>query len=316
MPRSNRWAPLHGDAAVMKISAVINAEAGTMRSLSRGDVRTLLDNGFTSSRHELASVVFAAPDELDDALNDAIENADGVLVGGGDGTISSAAATVRKAGKTLGILPLGTFNLFARSFGIPLEPEQAIASLARSTRGQVDVGDLNSRLFLHHVTFGLHPDLVRLRNESADSTTRAEKMLASASAWWEAVRSPAMVSASITTDQGCKRIRSPLVVVANNRFSEQIGVPAPENPSEGTLAIYTCQAETTAELIEFSVSAALGNWTSGPRLDVDTGERVSITAEEGGAEVSMDGELERFENPFDFRSIHKGLDILIPARPA
>ncbi len=300
----------------MKVSAVINAEAGTMRSLSRGDVRALLDTGFTSSQHELVSTAFASPDELDDALKDALETADGVLVGGGDGTISNAAATVRKAGKTLGILPLGTFNLFARSFGIPLELEHAIGAIARSTPGQVDVGDLNSRLFLHHVTFGLHPDLVRLRNESADSATRAEKMLASAGAWWEAVRAPAMVSASITTDQGCKRVRSPLVVVANNRFSEQIGVPAPENPSEGKLAIYTCQAETTAELIEFSVSAALGNWSSGPRLDVDMGERVSITAEEGGAEVSIDGELERFENPFDFMSIHKGLNVLIPARPA
>ena len=47
---------------------------------------------------------------------------DKVVVGaGGDGTIDAIASAIVGTDKILAVLPLGTFNLFARRIGIPLE---------------------------------------------------------------------------------------------------------------------------------------------------------------------------------------------------
>ena len=75
------------------------------------------------------------------------EAADGeaevIVAGGGDGTISTVAAEVAKAGKTLGVLPLGTLNNFSKDLGIPQDFAGAVKTIAtgnvkidRSRRGQ------------------------------------------------------------------------------------------------------------------------------------------------------------------------------------
>ena len=68
------------------------------------------------------------------------------MVGGGDGTISFAAAAAARCGKTLGILPLGTMNLFARSLGMPLEMRAAAEAIAAGEKVAVDIGEVNGRL--------------------------------------------------------------------------------------------------------------------------------------------------------------------------
>ena len=48
-------------------------------------------------------------------------DADVVVVGGGDGTVATAAGKlIGRTDKALGILPLGTLNLYAKDLGIPL----------------------------------------------------------------------------------------------------------------------------------------------------------------------------------------------------
>ena len=43
-----------------------------------------------------------------------------VVAGGGDGTIGSVASALADTDATLGVLPLGTLNHFAKDLGIPL----------------------------------------------------------------------------------------------------------------------------------------------------------------------------------------------------
>src|SRR4051794_24399766 len=66
------------------------------------------------------------PDETNDlatTARKAASSSDGdvIVSGGGDGTISAVAGALAETGKTLGVLPLGTLNHFAKDLGIPLE---------------------------------------------------------------------------------------------------------------------------------------------------------------------------------------------------
>jgi YegS/Rv2252/BmrU family lipid kinase len=78
----------------------------------------------------------------------AIKNGFGTLiVVGGDGMINTIGSQLLDSGVTLGVVPTGSGNGFARHFEIPLNPEKAIRALLESTPKFIDVGSVNGRPF-------------------------------------------------------------------------------------------------------------------------------------------------------------------------
>ena len=86
-----------------------------------------------------------------------------LVAGGGDGTISRVAEAALQADKTLGVLPLGTFNYFARSHGIPLELEAAPRVILEGSTVNSSVFDLDGRLVLNNVSIGIIPTVLLKR---------------------------------------------------------------------------------------------------------------------------------------------------------
>jgi lipid kinase YegS len=84
---------------------------------------------------------------------------DRIIAGGGDGTINNVFAAAFEAGLpegcSLGIVPLGTANDFARSTGIPVgDPAAALRLPLTVPARQIDVGLLNGLPFINLVTGG------------------------------------------------------------------------------------------------------------------------------------------------------------------
>src|SRR3954469_7070235 len=95
---------------------------------------------YDQARSRLAEAGFALlqahpvekPGELERVLSRSIDKAPDLLIaGGGDGTISTAARMLAHRDIAMGLLPLGTTNNFARTAGVPLVLDEAIATLAR-----------------------------------------------------------------------------------------------------------------------------------------------------------------------------------------
>jgi diacylglycerol kinase family enzyme len=63
-----------------------------------------------------------------------------VVVAGGDGTVREATHDLAGSGVALGIVPLGTANLFAASVGVPLDRRRAIDAIAAGGVRSVDLG--------------------------------------------------------------------------------------------------------------------------------------------------------------------------------
>ena len=69
--------------------------------------------------------------------------ADVVIAVGGDGTVRTVASAVSGTGHALGIIPIGTGNLFARNMGIPVDDIEAALTVATSHGSRlVDMGRL------------------------------------------------------------------------------------------------------------------------------------------------------------------------------
>ena len=89
---------------------------------------------------------------------------DVLVAAGGDGTVGTVAAAAVEANVTFGVLPLGTLNHFARDAGIPLELPEAVGTIVQGHTRDVDVGDLNGRIFVNNSSLGIYPRMIWERN--------------------------------------------------------------------------------------------------------------------------------------------------------
>lgn len=99
-------------------------------------------------------------------LRETVEQAVGrghrlVVVGGGDGTVSSVVDALAGTGVTLGLLPLGTANDLARTLEIPFDLAGACATVAGGKVVDIDVGRIGGTAFLNVASVGLAVEVAR-----------------------------------------------------------------------------------------------------------------------------------------------------------
>jgi YegS/Rv2252/BmrU family lipid kinase len=80
-----------------------------------------------------------------------------VIVGGGDGSISSSIDHVVGTDTVFALLPLGTANSFARTLGIPLDIEGAVRAVTGGQVKRIDLGMIDSDYFANCAAIGLSP---------------------------------------------------------------------------------------------------------------------------------------------------------------
>lgn len=174
----------------MKLIGFFNRDGGTFRTTDMAAYQARAEQVFRDAGHDFEAVVVAGRDVVS-AMERAArrDDIDGIVAGGGDGTISAAAAIAWKNGVALGVIPAGTMNLFARSLRLPLDIWQTLTALATGEVDQVDIGSANGRAFVHQFSAGLHARLVRYRN-GYTYRSRIGKMSASTRAAFGVIANP------------------------------------------------------------------------------------------------------------------------------
>jgi YegS/Rv2252/BmrU family lipid kinase len=94
---------------------------------------------------------------METAVKAALKNAPMVIVGGGDGSLSSFVDFFIGTDVVFAFLPLGTANSFARTVGIPLDLDGAVNVIATGVPRTIDVGCINGDYFLNAAAMGLAP---------------------------------------------------------------------------------------------------------------------------------------------------------------
>lgn len=297
----------------MTVAVLVNRLAGTVRSIGAEKLQRNLKQ-VAEERELAAEIAFVHPKELDGATADAAarSSVEAVVVGGGDGTLSSAASILSSTSTPLGILPLGTMNLYARALRVPLDPVEALGGLAERELVRSDLGDVNGRRFTHHVTLGLHPRMIRLR-EAAGMESKILKRLAAIRAWFKAFRRPPLHSYDITIDGERQRLDASSLILTNNLLEEGLGqLPYQALPDRNLIALYHTAARRRSELATLSVAALAGKWQSNPQMEMKTARVVEIATHSNRFTLSVDGELVRLREPLRITSLPKALAIVRP----
>jgi diacylglycerol kinase family enzyme len=296
----------------LKIGVVLNHDSGTLKDGDAEKMAQTIAEIMRAHRHK-PDVKLVQGSEIREALMAARENSDAVLAGGGDGTMSTAAALLAGHKTALGILPLGTMNLFARALGIPLKLNEAAEAVITGEKRRIDIGEINGEIFVHHVTLGLHPRIVAGR-ERERYNSRLGKKLAWLKAWWKLLRQAPRMTLRLAIDSDRVRLKTASLIIANNRFIERLGgLPHSQVPDRGKLAVYAAQTRDWKELLAMSAEAGFGKWESNSKLDFLEGREIAIHAQRHRLRASIDGELVYLQSPLRAKIRPSSLWVLCPA---
>lgn len=97
------------------------------------------------------------PEVMEPIVKAAIAKAPMVIIGGGDGTLSSAVDHFVGTDTVFAVLPLGTANSFARTLGMPLDLDGAIKVISYGRRKRIDLGMIDGDYFANVAALGMSP---------------------------------------------------------------------------------------------------------------------------------------------------------------
>ncbi|WP_137389764.1 diacylglycerol/lipid kinase family protein [Rhodoligotrophos defluvii] len=296
---------------------LVNRTAGTVLSLGEERIRSVLVELLAAApgRPELLFVDCA---ELIRMLEDVKHGTadQTVIIGGGDGTVSTAAGILAGSNIALGVLPLGTMNLLCRAVGLPLDLAAAAVALLEAAAEPVDLGTVNGRVFVHHVSLGFHPKMVSLRN-ARGYRSRLEKMWASLLSWAQVVRQPPSIAVQVHAGVRAQplRMRTPALIVTNNRLLRSLGsLPQPERLNGGTLELHIAKSDRTLDVINMSLAALTGRWDDTTLFETREAAACRISLNRRRVSASVDGELTDLHTPLVFESLPGALKLLQPPR--
>lgn len=301
----------------MRFIAVLNRDGGTLRTTDLNAFSSSLRKILEDAGHTVEISIVEGKGLLA-ALEEAEKSdVDVILAGGGDGTISAAAALLMGTDKALAVLPAGTMNLFARSLGIPLSLEDAVMALAEGAIRRVDLASANGQPFVHQFSVGMHARLIDLRSKM-EFASRLGKIRASIMAAWEVIRSPKSIHATLTLDNKTKlKARATAIGISNNLFGEG-HLPYAEKPDGGLLGIYVTVARQRGEVFWLLMSLILGKWRDNRQIEIHQARSVTLTVREKHKRLksAIDGELFQLERETSIK-VHPGsLQVLAPAASA
>ncbi|KRB50206.1 diacylglycerol kinase [Rhizobium sp. Root708] len=224
----------------MKLVGFFNRDGGTFRTTDMQAYERRAEAVFGEAGHDFEALVFSGS-EIVPAMQRAArrDDIDGIVAGGGDGTISAAASIAWKNGVALGVVPAGTMNLFARSLRVPLDIWTALEVLAFGEVDNVDIASANGRPFIHQFSAGLHARMVRYRN-AYTYRSRLGKMRASTRAAFGVVLNPPEFEVDFEAGDVRERRRVSAVSVSNNPFGENALLYA-DSLTGGELGFYTAK---------------------------------------------------------------------------
>ncbi|MCA6951422.1 lipid kinase [Pectobacterium polaris] len=278
-------------------------------------------NGDSSARYvkellQQSQISIVEPDEKDtgscsDIIRTYADRVDFVIIGGGDGTLNSAAPGLVDTGLPLGVLPLGTANDFARTVGIPRDIRQAVQVIANGQQRIVDLGEVNGHLFFNVSSIGFSAALAR--GLSAKSKKRWGT-LGYALAAFKLLKQSRPFRVEIEHDGIKERVRTVQVSVGNGRFyGGGMAVADSAAPDDGLLDVYSLEVSHWWEmvaLIPFIRKGTHGRWRkvrafSAKQLTLNTTRPHDINA---------DGELIG-KTPAVFGIREKAIQVFAPPVP-
>ena len=208
-----------------------------------------------------------------------------VVAAGGDGTVNEVVNGIAGSAATLGILPIGTMNVFATELGLPKSLEDCWKVIEAGVTREIDLPEANGHAFVQVAGVGL--DAQALQATSWDFKRNLGPLSYLISAAQVAARKPPrlLVEANGTACEGS------FVLVGNGRF---YGGPFPVFPDakidDGLLDVLVFQNLGFLDVVRYLHGVLFGTHTDLHDVEYFRTARLAVHCDEE-IPVEVDGEV-------------------------
>ena len=262
-----------------------------------------------------ATYAIRDPVRLPETVREVLREGSGyrlLILGGGDGSVSSVVDFLAHHNVTLGLLPLGTANDFARTLEIPSDIEKACRTIASGKVVDVDLGLAGDNYYVNVASVGLS---VGVTQALSPGLKRRIGALAYPTAAIRAFLRHEPFSARLTFPDGdhepVEHGRLLQVAVGNGRFYGGGMVVAPQSGiDDRSLDVYAIEMGRHRDLIGVARYLKSGDFIRSESVSQYRTERVRLETDPE-LPVNIDGEVVS-RTPHDFSVVHNALRVLVP----
>lgn len=235
------------------------------------------------------------------------EGFDKIVAAGGDGTINEVVNGLAGTRATLGLLPIGTMNVFATELGLPTHDLELCWDIIQAdTTRAVDLPKANQKFFVQLAGVGLDAQVVKETSNQLKRSFGPVSYLISAVQI--AARKPPRLfiqSEDATIDEGS------FVLVGNGRL---YGGPFPFFKhaviDDGLLDVIVFKRLGYLEIIKYLQDVIFSSDIRVPEIEYFQTRRLRVESEEA-VPVELDGELVG-NCPVEFSLFERSLRVLAP----
>ncbi len=233
------------------------------------------------------------------------DDADLVIVGGGDGALNAAAPALLETGLPLGILPLGTANDLARTLGIPTDLNLAADLIAAGHTRTIDLGLANGEAFFNVASLGLSTEL-------AGALSPAEKQRLGRFSYKAAsvltLKRARPFRALILMKTGAFRVKTYQIAVGSGRYyGGGVAVKSDAKIDDGHLDLYSLEVGSAWKLALMAPWFRRGLHGAWREVRAERCTEFEVRTREPRP-VNLDGELVTF-TPVTFRVLRDAVQV-------
>ena len=245
-------------------------------------------------------------DDIEEALRDAAKRTEVLAVGGGDGTVSSAAGIAVEHGIPLAVFPGGTFNHFAKDIGCD-SVAKTVEAIRRGDVSCVDLVCLNDEhIVVNTASIGAYPRFVQTREKLEH---KIGKPLAGLYAMFHTLRRDEPVK--ITYDN--KTLQTSLFFLGNSTYLPSGFAPSRRTRmDDGLMDVRILETGRRFSRLRIVSSLALGRLTRSPLYHEMRVPEFAFTAVDGCTELAHDGEIGTECDEASFRVNYRALPVFGP----
>lgn len=228
-----------------------------------------------------------------------------IVAAGGDGTVNEVVNGIAGSGVALGILPVGTMNVFAAELGLPNDLAAAWSVIRAGHTRQVDLVRANSRYFVQLAGVGLDAQVVQETSRNFKKNFGPLSYVISAA--HIAARKPPRL---IVEADGREREGS-FVLIGNGRFyGGPVAVFKDARIDDGLLDVLIFKNLGYLDIARYLGTIFMGNHTELADVEYFQTPRAAVRSEED-VPVEVDGEVIA-QLPITFRISSRKLRVVVP----
>lgn len=231
-----------------------------------------------------------------------------IIIGGGDGTISSAAPSLYQHQITFAILPLGTANDLARSLGMTNNLLDAFHNIINNKPRRINLGVVNEHYFFNVANIGLG---VQVTHELTPEVKKKWGVLSYLKAVFVAFKNNRKFRVSVMIDGEPHRLNSIHLAIGNGRYYGGGNViDEASTIGDGQLYLYSLPPLKLWKLLALAPLLRTGKQRNSSRAFVARGQRIEISTT-SPKEIHADGEPV-CKTPATFKVIPEALSVICP----